>query len=434
MYLQEILEVIIGLVFIWLLLSTATMQVVEWIANGLKWRATDLEKNIRRMLSDDDLTTVFYDHPLIRTLSDQNRGRPTHPSYIPANKFSTVLLSIIQNAETEASLLLHELYAFTAQLQAIKPAARRSQARSDLQRLVELARLSMAADSNQAMGNLVLTSLQKEIADLGARYPELKNGPKDALEKAAGRKAHIDALLGSEPGPQPSAGDFNKVLRGMLALRVTNPDLRLTLSSLFIGIEEASAAGGDCLQLLRANIETWFNDSMDRLSGRYKRKVQWTAFLIGVAIAAVANVDTINIANQLWREPILREAITANADQVLHQSGQANPPALNELITTLQGQYLNVTLPIGWAFVKTEALAGQYCSVIARPGSTFGLALGSGCLRPVDTPLSSDGWIWPFSKLAGLLITGLATCQGSAFWFDVLVKVVNVRGTGLKPA
>ena len=35
MYLQEIFEVVIGLVFIWLVLSTATMQVGEWISNLL---------------------------------------------------------------------------------------------------------------------------------------------------------------------------------------------------------------------------------------------------------------------------------------------------------------------------------------------------------------------------------------------------------------
>ena len=32
MYLQEIFEVVIGLVFIWLVLSTATMHVGEWIS------------------------------------------------------------------------------------------------------------------------------------------------------------------------------------------------------------------------------------------------------------------------------------------------------------------------------------------------------------------------------------------------------------------
>src|SRR5512135_1331616 len=103
MYLQEIFEVVIGLVFVWLVLSTATMQVGEWIANAFRWRAADLEQAVQRMLNDEDLTRLFYDHPLIRSLSDARDEQDSRPSYIPANKFSTVLLSIIENAETEAA-------------------------------------------------------------------------------------------------------------------------------------------------------------------------------------------------------------------------------------------------------------------------------------------------------------------------------------------
>jgi hypothetical protein len=430
MYLQEIFEVVLGLVFIWLVLSTATMQVGEWIANALKWRATDLEGTVKRMLNDSDLTRLFYDHPLIRTLSDAHPVQvDSRPSYIPANKFSTVLLSVIENAESESSLLLNGLYSITPRLGSLKPDSRRKQARADVERIVELARLSIGGDSG-AMGNLMLTTLQKEITDLGSRYPELKAVSQSVLEKAQGDKVQIDTLIGSLPNAAVPGGDFNKVLRGMLALRVTNPGLRLTLSSLLIGIEESA---GDCLGLLRANIETWFNDSMDRLSGRYKRKAQLTAFVVGLAIAAVLNVDTISVSNQLWREPIVRQAINANAAQLVAQSGQSAPPAITDLILNLQDQFLSLSLPIGWTFSGPTALAGSACSLGPVPGTTFGLAISGGCLRPVDTPLASNGWLWTLTKLAGLVMTGVATTQGSSFWFDILVKIVNVRGTGLKP-
>src|SRR5512143_4156253 len=173
MYLQEIFEVVIGLVFVWLVLSTATMQVGEWIANAFRWRAADLQSAIRRMLNDDSLARLFYGHPLIRSLSEERQNPDSRPSYIPANKFSTVLLNIIQNAETEASLLLHGLYCLFPSLDQIKSRSRRTQARADLERLVELARLSSTSEGDQAMSNLMLTSLQKEITDLGTRYPEI---------------------------------------------------------------------------------------------------------------------------------------------------------------------------------------------------------------------------------------------------------------------
>jgi hypothetical protein len=431
MYLQEIFEVVIGLVFIWLVLSTATMQVGEWISNLLKWRATDLEKTIQRMLGDENLTRLFYDHPLIRSLSADQASRDARPSYVPSNQFSTVLLNMIQSAGAESSLLLQGLYGLVPPLARITPRARRKQARLDLDRLLDLARLSTTVDSGQPMGNLMVAAVQKEVTDLGGRYPELKAQTRAILEQAEAQKAEIEALVNTLPNAQIPAGDFNKVLRGTLALRVTNPGLRLTLSSLLMGIEEAS---GDCLQILRTNIESWFNDSMDRLSGRYKRKAQWTALLAGLVIAMAFNVDTINISNQLWREPIVRQAINASAAQLLTQSGQTNPPAITDLVVGLQNQFNNVSLPIGWTFASQSVLAGVGCSLTPGAHSTFGLAWSGGCLRPVDTPLASTGWLWPVTKLAGLLMTGLATTQGSSFWFDVLVKIVNVRGAGIKPA
>ena len=304
---------------------------------------------------------------MIRSLSEEKASVNSRPSYIPANKFSTVLLNIIQNAETEGSLVLHGLYTLFPKLKDIKASDRRSQARADLERLIDLARLSITAEGGQAMGNLMLTALQKEVTELAAHYPELKGSPHLLLEKAAIHKAQIDELIGGPVNAQGQTDDFSKVLRGTIALRVTNPGLRLTLSSLFIGVEEASAAGGDCLQVLRSNLESWFNDLMDRLSGRYKRKAQLTAFIVGLVIATLLNVDTINISNQLWREPIVRQAINANAAQIIQNSGETNPPAITDLILNLQDQFAGVSLPVGWVFSSKDTLAGVSCSLRAWP-------------------------------------------------------------------
>ena len=106
---------------------------------------------------------------------------------------------------------------------------------------------------------------------------------------------------------------------------------------------------------------------------------------------------------------------------------------ITDIILTLQDQFLNISLPVGWTFAGPNSVAEHGCSLAPAPGSAFGFAWSGGCLRPVDAPLAANGWIWPAAKLVGLLMTGLATTQGSSFWFDILVKIVNVRGTGLKP-
>jgi hypothetical protein len=66
-------------------------------------------------------------------------------------------------------------------------------------------------------------------------------------------------------------------------------------------------------------------------------------------------------------------------------------------------------------------------------GSVFGFPGSDGCVRPVGTQASTNGWSWLLTKLGGFLITGIASAQGSSFWFDILIKIVNIRSAGKKP-
>jgi len=279
----------------------------------------------------------------------------------------------------------------------------------------------------------MLASLEKEVTDFGDHYPEINETVQQILEEARKKKEQIDKLLQSLPAEKNKSQDLSKVLKGTLALSVTNPELKLSLNGLFIGIEDLTSDKGDYLQVLRSNIETWFNDSMDRLSGWYKRKAQLTAFIIGFLIAIFLNVDTINIANQLWREPVLRQAINANVEQILGRTAGTNAPGLTDTILRLQDQLFNVTLPVGWNFESVTTVSASNCSFTPRPGSTFGIRWNGVCEKPVGVPPTTNGWAWTFTKLVGLFITGLATTQGSSFWFDILVKIVNVRSSGTKP-
>ncbi|HEY5157283.1 MAG TPA: hypothetical protein VII93_04890, partial [Anaerolineales bacterium] len=75
MYLQEILEVAIGLVFVWLVVSIGTMSLHEWLGNIANSRAKGLEKAIVQMLSSPDLTRRFYEYPLIANLYQQPKKK-----------------------------------------------------------------------------------------------------------------------------------------------------------------------------------------------------------------------------------------------------------------------------------------------------------------------------------------------------------------------
>ena len=107
MQLDAIIEVAIGLVFVWLVISIATMEAQTRIGNLLSWRADFLEKSIHSMLKDKTLVDRFYAHPLINELMLKDRhgnvvmdrkGKPVRPDYIPNQIFATAAFEVIMNA------------------------------------------------------------------------------------------------------------------------------------------------------------------------------------------------------------------------------------------------------------------------------------------------------------------------------------------------
>ena len=53
------------------------------------------------------------------------------------------------------------------------------------------------------------------------------------------------------------------------------------------------------IAVVRQGIEDWYNAAMERTSGWYKRKVQWVALIIGLTLAVIFNADTIQITYKL---------------------------------------------------------------------------------------------------------------------------------------
>jgi hypothetical protein len=103
------LDVAIGLVFLYLLLSIICTAINEWIAGLFRLRARNLKTAISRLVDDPAakspgevtgtrLSAQILSHPLIESLKDGKRG----PSYIPAPRFVAVLKDIVKPTEAEA--------------------------------------------------------------------------------------------------------------------------------------------------------------------------------------------------------------------------------------------------------------------------------------------------------------------------------------------
>ncbi len=447
MSIQAILEVAIGLVFTWLALSIATMYAQEWVVAKLAWRSTMLEDAIRRILQNDDLSQQFYDHPLIRGLY-----QPGHkPSYIPSNKFALTLFDILMTAGTESSLIQRELYNVKQEISTLQK-NKQAAAQAQLDLLINLARTSADSDLTTTMANDALKQLKDGIDKYAQDYPQLKPVIDKALSNVSINKGTIDNLLQNSMGSDgwSQSPSFEQVSKGILSLSVTNPDLKQALDSILNGIEETTKQGESALAKARTSVESWFNDSMDRLSGWYKRRAVVLAFVIGLIVAIVLNVDSLQLATQLWREPALRDALAAQAQSFVQQNQSTDlsqTPSSTQL-AQLESQFNNLNIPIGWIGTPFRVnQAGQWVvnqngkeQVIATCTTTpsadtdqFGIIAFGRCYPLVNTPPFNDltGWLL---KIIGLLISGVAGAQGAPFWFDILKKLINIRGSGSNPS
>jgi hypothetical protein len=239
------------------------------------------------------------------------------------------------------------------------------------------------------------------------------------------------------------------------------------------------------LYQFKTEIEKWFDRSMERSSGVYKRNAKGVGFLIGLAIALLINADTVHIAQRLASNTTLREALVSSAQTVTqscpkppvrtisvpsaspapNSGGVAPVPAVPAIPAA--------PTPTSWLFFEQPANAQPVPapSVPTTPTapteenaatvndslncieqaveSATDLPLGWGQenvsqqmdIKPISTssdgkPAKPDTWMplwYQFKRVLGWLISGLALSMGAAFWFELLSKLMNVRNTGERP-
>lgn len=153
------------------------------------------------------------------------------------------------------------------------------------------------------------------------------------------------------------------------------------LRHLFQGIYDRTEGN---VTRMRAEIAAWFDNSMDRIGGVYKRQTQLWSFIIAVGIAVACNVDTIAFSRALWQQPMIARTIASSENSVSRDA----------IVKLAQFQ-----LPIGWNYERFYLLA-----------SLAGLEM-----------------------VAGWLITAFAALFGAPFWFDTLQQFVRLKGSGPSP-
>lgn len=425
MNISAILEVAIGIVFIWIVLSLSTIQIQEYYNAWGQRRAKDLEKSLRAMLADPDLTAHFYDHPIIRELTEL-KGR--RPAYIPAQQFALTLFDIAQSAGTEASLIQRGLYSVRREIEATKNKTKKQAAGQALESLLTLARSAAASESGAAITTATTAALKQKVDEFAVQHPEYAPAIKSALAQAADRKLEIDALFAKQSLPKGGDETVDQLRRGIAALGVVSPKLNLALAPLLSNIEKYAGEQESKIGLARRNVEKWFDDSMERVSGAFKRDAQAWAFRIGLFLAIVMNVDSVALTLHLWRDPTVRQVLAANAShfQLPAQAIDVDPQLAMRDFTK---QFEGMNLPLGWNL--RPGAYGQDCQLYPGKEQTFGIPfLFNICIAP----FAPDGSTNLSLKILGIFLSGLAARQGAPYWFDILKRLINVRGTGANPA
>ncbi|MFN7929569.1 MAG: hypothetical protein U0Y68_16810 [Blastocatellia bacterium] len=173
---------------------------------------------------------------------------------------------------------------------------------------------------------------------------------------------------------------------------------------------KAQIAGGDALAHLQANLEGWFNQTMERVTGWYKRKTQVWSLLTAAAFTLLLNVDTISIGHSFATNAALRESVVAAAEKYVEQplptaspnAAQPTPMDIKKKFDELKAEMTGMRqfgFPVGWE--------------------------------------AGDDWASDrnkiISKILGLLLTMCAASLGAPFWFDMLKKVISIRTSGRSP-
>jgi hypothetical protein len=294
---SPILDVAIGLSFVFFLLAVIASAIGEGIASVLNWRGKTLEDGLKEMFGDDGAAAQLLDHDLIRT---------------ELNKASRQGVSGDTLKKDERKRKKNRTYERLSSY--VSPEA-------------------FAAAFKDLYGELgELPQVAKQLEALG--------------------------VTGAWTGPH---GDLKKV-------------------------------------------ERWFDGTMDRVSGWYRRKSQIATVVIAVFVAIGLNASALRIVERLEKEPTVRTALVAQAEAAEEEKEtgkEAKEASLKEAGEAASGAYDKL------GAMKVPLLWGGE-----------------------NVPSGVSGWV---TNVLGWLLTIVAISLGAPFWFDALGKLANLRTTGKKP-
>ena len=442
MFGSSVLEVAIGVIFVYLVLSLICTAANEAIATIINKRGTSLFGGIKNLLNDPAFTGLaqqIYSHGLVDGISQDAAvsDKPTRlPSYMPSKTFSLALLDVLSAhgvvAAAHGDLLSQADAADDAYEKARSaPGANEDDARVTAARtasengraaLVQAETDARAAyDQAVQAGGAAPTAAQEQVIAQAKTALDTASAAVKILDAHRAAVKFAGDLKNTDLGKTASASLEQALVIGRklvgiptqldhIQVAVNGLPEGHTKESLLVLIDKSKrevTAVENEVERFGKNIEGWFNDAMDRVGGWYKRWTQRIQLVLAVLIVLLLNIDTIMLVKRFSTDKDVRAAILAQADKI-NQNG--SPKDAQQLQADIDGLRA-VSLPLGWTDdTRDEARCFPW---LLPGGSPFWRTL---------------------LKLFGLLISIGAVSLGAPFWFDMLSKFINLRGAGTPPS
>lgn len=267
--------------------------------------------------------------------------------------------------------------------------------------------------SKQAGGNA-----WKQLGDLDPSYQCALDAVKNtsvwlAAEAAAG-KSLFRRTKGKGPSYLSAKAFADAVIEyiGQVEPSEGHPSSESWPENLRVRLSAMVAEGRDDLVEVKAGLEKWFDESMGRAEGSYRRWATLVLFFIGLLLAGVGNVSAIDAARDLWTDPVARAAVTDAAEKYVADASTSPTADSVDSVTEATKLVAKVGFPVGW---NSEAKAVW----VDR-----------------SDPKVFDSWPETRAQLSvvlGWILTALLVMLGGPFWFDLMTRLVAVRGSGAKP-
>jgi hypothetical protein len=458
---SSVLDVAVGLIFVYLLLGLMCTTVNEWLAQFFNTRAATLKEGIRRLLhAPPDGTYLIRPADINVAALVKRFSQGNDKLTLAVGPFDATLQTSLDQFKT----------ALAASPDAQPPAGLAAALAEKLSAALSQAGLNQKIDdgnvtpetkaeiAKQPKGNDLL---RVNRALLSEAYPNEITSLSDAfyghpliksLSKPGKHPSYVPSktfaltLLDIFAKGQAMTGTAEQRLAQIKASICALPDsdVKKSLQALLMN-------GCDSVEKVEEKLEGWFSDSMDRVSGWYKNRVQVWTVVIASIITIMINADTVQIAQKLMINPALR-------DKIVEEAKTAQAPGTDPTAPTLTArQKADLSSLTGWTddfrvFHRLDACSDQSLrganlseadcrseserQVKANSNPKFveawyddgfpGMRLLSGLAFP---------WLWLVvpGHLVGWVLTAIAASLGAPFWFDTLNKFMNIRAAGTSP-